>query len=398
MRLSHISIVALNLSNFMANAFAMDSEFASWEAHRRKLSQNGNVHRPIIIGYAHNVKSGKAEQAIKDGASVIIWSFLHFHVSKIGDASSQVKRGTIKTDLDLDEIGLLRNKYVKVVHLAAFGGWNGPHPPTKLNGQEWCEVFMDFNKAKGYIFDGIDWDYEGHDNLNSPTSKFTLESLDIMADFSYHAKRKYGMIVSMAPAESYLDAMADERSIDTTFSLRLDFLPRAWTSSMYASDEDRKMIQSVGFSHAGRQCYAYVIAKAGVDVFDWISIQLYEAYSPFAHDLSRRKVEPIDALMKRINTLAHGYTVTNIPALPFSEYVVKIPLNKLVFGVANRWADGVKFCEVEPKWLKAAYQATMSEYNQGFLGIMFWVSCLFFLRYIIYIPHMYLISIFVADN
>ena len=37
-------------------------------------------HGSIIIGYAHNAKSGKAEQAILDGINVIIWSFVHLDV------------------------------------------------------------------------------------------------------------------------------------------------------------------------------------------------------------------------------------------------------------------------------------------------------------------------------
>jgi chitinase len=362
-------VLAFLVPGFSVNAFAMSLE-STWEMQRRFIPQS---RKPIIIGYAHNVKSGKAEQAIKDGANVIIWSFLHFDASK-PDASSQQQKGIIKTDLDLDAVLALRTKYIEVVHLAAFGGWNGPHPPSALNGEEWCEVFMDFNKANGYLFDGIDWDYEGHDDLNSPRSKFTLETLNIMADFSVYAKRKYEMIVSMAPAESYLDAMAEEGSLDASFSLNLDLPPRAWTSSNNATDEDRELIQSVGFSHAGRQCYAYVLAKAGLDIFDWISIQLYEAYSPFAHALSHRKVDPVDALMARIRRLTNGYTITEIPDLTFSEYHLKVPLNKLVIGVANKWADGLKFCKVKPECLKSTYQSTLSEYGQGFLGVMFWVS------------------------
>lgn len=213
------------------------------------------------------------------------------------------------------------------------------------------------------------------DDLSASTSKFTLGTLDIMADFSVHAKQKYGMIVSMAPAESYLDATAEDGSVDAAFSLLLDLPPRAWTSSKYATEEDRELIQSVGFSHAGRQCYAYVLAKAGIETFDWVSIQLYEAYSPFAHDISRRHLDPVDALMARVNRFVHGYTVDEIPALSTSEYEVRIPLDKLVIGVANRWADGLKFCEVKPESLRSAYQSTVANFNyhKGFLGVMFWV-------------------------
>lgn len=350
----------------------------SWETERRTLSpHHADASHPIIIGYAHNVKSGKAERAIRDGANVVIWSFLHFHSSETDpaeeeDETSPPQKGRIRTDLDLDEIRTLRHKYTHVLHLAAFGGWNGPHPPASFTGQEWCDIFMEFNAAHGYLFDGIDLDYEGHDDRNAPTASFSWTTLDIMADLSTHAKKRYGMTVSMAPAESYLDATASANSPDTVFSLRLDLPPRAWTSSSHASDEDRKLIPSVGFSHAGRQCYAYVLAKAGMETFDWVSIQLYEAYSPFAHELSRRNVDPVDALMGRVDGLTGGYFVRDIPEVASSEYEVKIPLSKLVFGVANRWADGLKFCRVDAASLRSAYQSTVARFGRGFLGVMFW--------------------------
>jgi hypothetical protein len=151
----------LNLLIAITNTFAMALSESSWKTHRRKLSTQVD-NRPIIIGYAHNVKSGKAEQAIRDGANVIIWSFLHLDIDRSSGDNEQ--KGFIRTDLDLTDIRILRNKheYRNVVHLAAFGGWNGPHPPHELNGDEWCDVFMDFNRHHGYLFDGVDWDYEGH--------------------------------------------------------------------------------------------------------------------------------------------------------------------------------------------------------------------------------------------
>jgi len=288
-------------------------------------------------------------------------------ISSSDDASREV--GGVTTKLDLRGIQRLRGKYKHVVFLAAFGGWNGPHPPEELNGTEWCRVFLDYNKANGYIFDGIDWDYEGNDNLQSPTARITVVTLDIMADFSVEAK-KNGLIVSLAPAESYLDAV-EEGGLDAQFSLDLGLPPSRWTSGPYASEEDKNLIKSVGFNHAGRQCYAYVLAKAGIDTFDWISVQLYEGYSPFAHDVSRRKLSQIDALMIRIRGLIGGYKVTHMPPEQ-TEYVVKVPPSKVVLGIANKWADGVKFCTADPSSIRKAYEATMLKYGEGFLGTMFW--------------------------
>ena len=186
-----------------------------------------------------------------------------------------------------------------------------------------------------------------------------------MVDFSVEAK-KHGYIVSMAPAESYLDASAKPNSIDSSFSLDLGLPPRAWASDRYnASDEDRLLIKEKGFQHAGRQCYAYILAKAGIDTFDFISIQLYEAYSPFAHDI--RTMDQTEALMIRIRRLIEGYTVTDLPMKP-SDYEVKIPPNKLVIGIANDWADNFKFCKVDSSVVRSAYELTKTENGQGFLG------------------------------
>jgi hypothetical protein len=352
---------------------------------------------PIIIGYASNPNSGKVERAIQDGASVIIWSFVHF---EIVDTTSSLG-GRIRTSLDLDAIRKIRNSRNKeVIHLAAFGGWNGPHPPSGLTGSQWVDVFDEFNtieagattnddndERRSQLFDGIDWDYEGHDNINSSTSQFTLETLDIVVDFSIEAKSR-GYIVSMAPAESYLDSTIKEGSVDGEFSLALNLPPRAWTTSSSATDEDRTIINNAKFRHAGRQCYAYILAKAGIDTFDFISIQLYEAYSPFAHDIHRRHIDQTLALMKRIHSFVTGYTVTGLPPLVVasssstsslsqedttSQFVVQIPLEKLVIGIANYWVDGMKFCKVDPKAIRLAYEQTLVEYNgRGFLGVMFW--------------------------
>lgn len=148
------------------------------------------LNSPIIIGYASNPTSGKAERAIRDdGIHVIIWSFIHMHISnneEEGDGNTAVP--TIQTSLDLEEIKKIRNNYEHVVHLAAFGGWNGPHPPGQLTGKQWFNIFHQFNIDNGYLFDGIDWDYEGHDDLDADTAKFTLETLDVMVDFSLEAK------------------------------------------------------------------------------------------------------------------------------------------------------------------------------------------------------------------
>ena len=204
----------------------------------------------------------------------------------------------------------------------------------------------------------------------------------------------FSYIVSMAPAESYLDSTINTGSIYGEFSLALNLPPRAWTTSSFATNEDRIIISNANFKHAGRQCYAYILAKAGIDTFDWISIQLYEAYSPFAHDIHRKHINQTLALMERIRSFVTGYTVTGLPLsvvvgsssssssstsllshqdTTLTQFVVQIPLEKLVIGIANYWVDGMKFCKVNPKAIRLAYEQTMVEHDgRGFLGVMFW--------------------------
>ena len=104
--------------------------------HRRHLPSP--LKARIILGYAHDAKSEKAERAIHDGASVIC-HLLHLEQLQNEDAdgaddgaASQFLRDKLRTELDLEEIKSIRNKHDHVMHLAAIGGWNGPHPPNIL--------------------------------------------------------------------------------------------------------------------------------------------------------------------------------------------------------------------------------------------------------------------------
>lgn len=79
----------------------------------------------------------------------------------------------------------------------------------------------------------------------------------------------------------------------------------------------------------------------------------------------------VEAIMERVNGFVEGYVVNGLP-LSSPEYKVKIPPSKLVIGVANRWADGVKFAKMNPKNLRDAYETTKNKFGEGFLGVMFW--------------------------
>ena len=57
--------------------------------------------------------------------------------------------------------------YSNVVHLVAFGGWNGPHILSGYSSKELYDAFNAFNMqhnddmSEEPLFDGIDWDLEG---------------------------------------------------------------------------------------------------------------------------------------------------------------------------------------------------------------------------------------------
>mmetsp|Transcript_7730 Transcript_7730/g.11254 ORF Transcript_7730/g.11254 Transcript_7730/m.11254 type:complete len:415 (-) Transcript_7730:87-1331(-) len=355
-------IMSNNNSVAVVKAFSSSRDSVPSNAKNTRWSPRSIPSDSLVIGYAHD--AAKVEEAIKNGVNVVCWSFLNMVPTPSGKAS-------IKTDLDLSAIRAIRERFNTVLHVAAFGGWNGPHPhpsPPGVGGKEWCDAFVDFNGQNGHLFDGIDWDLEGHDDRTAPTSLFAITTLDIMADFSLEAKTRYGMSVSLAPAESYLDAMAGPES-DEEFSLLLNLPPLAYLNG---SDDDRALLENTGFSHAGRQAYAYVLHRAGIDSFDWVSIQLYESYSRFLHETTRAEPQPItqvDALLNRVESFRSGYFV-NLP--DYKRVRIHVPLSKLVFGVANAWADGKKVVQVDPESLRQAEQILQKRYKSGLKGCMYW--------------------------
>ena len=198
-------------------ALAKDATSSSGSQQKQWKPRQQMKEQPLVIGYSHDPKGDKVLRAIGHGVNVICWSFFYLDVD-----DQDPPKPIIRTDLDLSAIKAVRDAAGKdhVLHMAAIGGWNGPHPPPGFSGEQWAQTFVDFNKQNGYIFDGLDWDLEGNDDRTAPTSAFSLNTLDVMADMSKALKDQHGYIVSMAPAESYLDVLAP----DHQFSLDLNLL------------------------------------------------------------------------------------------------------------------------------------------------------------------------------
>merc|ERR1719240_2127264 len=135
-------------------------------------------------------------------------------------------------------------------------------------------------------FDGFDWDLEGNDYPNSVWNHFTPATLDIVVDMSAKAKEN-GYIVTMAPAQSYLDTTTNNFSLSLTHSYP-DYHP--------------------DFHYRGQNCYAYILAAAPSGTFDFIVIQLYEGWSRASQAVQEGE-EPSRYLKRSAAAYTSGWTV-----------------------------------------------------------------------------------------
>jgi len=206
---------------FMGSILGVDAVQAG--ASRSSVRPVRQLPSRLLIGYGSDCT--KVRRAVEDGVNVVIWSFLDIvarrHQLDVpatiasgtnevvsderrrrdeeqhGESSSNIE-AEIVTTLDLKSIlNLIRELdeagYDDTVHLASFGGWNGPHLDRRLPSSAWYAAFKD---EVGDLFDGVDWDLEGHDRLDSPTNYFTMECLDKMGALSKMLKEgKMALIV-----------------------------------------------------------------------------------------------------------------------------------------------------------------------------------------------------------
>lgn len=150
-----------------------------------------------------------------------------------------------------------------------------------------------------------------------------------------------GYIVSIAPPQSYLDLSS------TRFSrfVNLTHAGRNWHSD---------------FSYSGANVYAYLLAHYGDDI-DMVSVQLYESYSRAGYDINELGVPASTYIESYVEDLAlrHEKFYVNFsqdPELNMKGQMVRLPLSKLVVGLANGWADGVTTLFVDPLDAGKAYE------------------------------------------
>jgi hypothetical protein len=132
----------------------------------------------------------------------------------------------------------------------------------------------------------------------------------------------------MAPPQRYLDAF-DNGSHAYSRYVNLTDASRTWHSE---------------FSYFGANVYAYLLHKAG-DWIDVVFLQFYESYSRASMDIVLERISPSAYLVRYIERSLQGTDM--VGSVDFDEDVqaktpgriLRLPLDKLVLGLANGWAD-----------------------------------------------------------
>jgi len=159
----------------------------------------------------------------------------------------------------------------------------------------------------------------------------------------------------MAPAESYLDITT------SNFSRLLNLT--------YPNDDWHQE-----FSYHGANAYAYILAK-WADSIDLISIQFYESYSHAAYNIVKRGVSPSSYLINYVSQIVEngGHTIDfdQDETVQFNNTFIKIPLNKLVIGLANGWADRERTVYISPSDAGEAFESLLQNKTAP-RGFMFW--------------------------
>jgi len=345
----------------------------------------------LIVGYANwNECDEKIVDAVKQGVNVVMWFSINLAVSP--ETGRPIITNGPDWDCVADRVAEIAQLNLETVHLISIGGWNSPHPDTSVSAEEAYDHWNFWNKNiaarpdKGfYGFHGFDWDIEGNDDPNSQYNHFTVECLDFMGRFSQLAKQKGGYIVSMAPAESYLDPTHH------TFDRSL----------LHNYPEWEPIVPN--FNYHGRNTYAYLLDKYGyyteetdaavdysllnaVDTsvraasekklrtFDFVTIQLYEGYSHAEYNTTQLGQSSADYVTHWVRKVLAGWEIDYSADTELKyPYVNKLTLDRteLVVGCANGWAGDGKFFLLFPDQAEKAYEA-LAKLDLAPRGFAFW--------------------------
>lgn len=169
-----------------------------------------------------------------------------------------------------------------------------------------------------------------------------------------------GLIIGMAPPESYLDISSSKFSR----YVNLTEPARGWHSD---------------FHYFGENVYAYLLQKYG-SYIDFVSVQFYESYSKASLAVHHNGMSPAEYLIGfverlRLNgeTMYVDFSSDPDASVRTLDPIVSFPLNKLVFGLANGWASpgDEKALYIQPKELGFTWKR-LSAQNSLPRGFMFW--------------------------
>ncbi|GAB5357564.1 hypothetical protein AAMO2058_000385000 [Amorphochlora amoebiformis] len=252
---------------------------------------------PLILGYATHCGEDRIIREAREGVNVIIW----FSTNLKSDANGHP---SISFGLNATCIASVARELMKegleTSHLVSIGGWDAPHPDTNFTAKAWWDYWKMWNKEVisrpevGFEgFDGIDWDLEGNDELESPYNHFSLECIDLVGRMSQLAKRD-GFIVTLVPPQSYMDSSSPNFDLNLTHAYA-DYMPQ--------------------FQYHSWNSYAAFLALYGEmpdgsgPTFDLIDIQLYETYSRACQAINQAGQLASEYLLEWISSVVKGWEV-----------------------------------------------------------------------------------------
>ena len=326
--------------------------------HRRRRT----LPEKVIIGYGDKCNVDDFDSGVPlaaaQGVNVVIWDFWGPPPPPSNNSNDD---GTVLSSLDFDCIEQLIDDldskgYDDTVHLLSIGGWNGGHLNEQFKtAEDWWTAWK---SHAGNIFHGLDIDFEGNDNMTSPLNYFDMRSQLVKMGDIMKLAQSDGYIVSIVPAQSYLD-------IDSTkFSRYLN-----------TSVPDRPYHPE--FTYFGQNAYAYWLAVYG-DYIDLIIVQFYESYSRATMEIKGPNgTTPEDYLQNYVwtlNNLGQTFYVDfeSDPEVGLKSQSVSLPVSKLVWGfshVSN--PDNDKNTYYPPESINAAYQS-LWDWMLDPRGLMFW--------------------------
>lgn len=326
----------------------------------------------IIVGYANWQQcDDKIIEAAKNGVNTIIWFSIDLlHNYTIG--KPYINRGP-DPNCVAQTAKTLKELQLETIHLISIGGWNSLHPDTTNTPQQIFDEWKRWNnevvakpELQFFGYDGIDWDIEGTDVVANERNQFKVETLNLMGQLSQLFKRE-GYIVSMAPAESYMDPTTStfDRSLRHTYSEWDPIEP--------------------GFYYHGHNTYSYILSRYGTtsvdtdqeialeQTFDFITIQLYEGYSHCLYNTSILRQPASEYIRNIVQKFQQGWYVnfSSDVEISWNSRVVQIPPARLVIGLANGWADNTKFLLLDSTEVGLAYQY-LNEIGLAPKGFGFW--------------------------